>query len=117
MSPEDRLDQVPQASIGELGRGGCGSVVEAAASLPKRLTDFSNTAASLLREELDHRPSPAWGLVPRMTAAFFKMSFSSLRLVFSRRKRRSSSAAGTSPSARSPSLPSCAACEPFLTHR
>jgi hypothetical protein len=31
-------------------------------------------------------------LVPRMTAAFFKMSFSSLRLAFSRRNLRSSSA-------------------------
>jgi hypothetical protein len=59
MVPKDGLDQFPQANVGDLCRGGRGCVVEAAASLPKDLTDFANTAASLLSDELDYRPSPA----------------------------------------------------------
>jgi|GEM_PF-1832769 len=42
----------------------------------------------------DHFPKLAWVLVPRIIAAFFKMSFSALSRAFSRRRERRSSACG-----------------------
>ena len=84
VAPEDGLDQVAKAGVGDLRRGGCGGVVEAAAGLAEHGTDLADAAAGFLGDELDHRAAPGWGLVPRMTAAFFKMSFSSLRLAISR---------------------------------
>ena len=44
---------------------------------PRRL---AHTGAGVLRDECDHRSAPGRGLVPRIMAAFFKMSFSSLEV-------------------------------------
>ncbi|MDH4444093.1 MAG: hypothetical protein QE267_03080, partial [Akkermansiaceae bacterium] len=50
--------------------------------------DRSDAMAGGLVDVIDHLPELSWGLVPRMTAAFFKMSFSCLRREFSRRRAR-----------------------------
>jgi len=116
VAPEDGLDQVAKVSVGNLPRGGGRRVVEAAAGLAEHGADLADTAAGFLRDELDHRAAPGWGLVPKMTAAFFKMSFSNLRLAISRRNLGTSSAPGGSPPARNPPLPRCPGCEPLRIH-
>jgi hypothetical protein len=45
--------------------------------------------------------------VPRIIAAFFKISFSGMRRAFSRRKARKESASDSSPSACCPAVPPC----------
>jgi hypothetical protein len=92
VAPEDSLDEVADVGVGDLGHGGCAGVVKAAASLAEHFTNLAHTGSGFPGYELDHRAAPGWGLVPRMTAAFFKMSFSSLRLATSRRSRRSTTA-------------------------
>jgi len=88
VAPEDGLDEFTKMHVGDLSHGGGGGVVEAAAGFLEDRAHLANTAAGLLRDELDHRPAPGWGLVPRMTAVFFKMSFSILSWAWSRRNRR-----------------------------
>jgi len=116
MALEDGLDQIPDAGVGELGRGGCAGVIEAAAGMAEHRAYLADAAAGFLSNGLDHRAAAGWGRVPRMTAAFFKMSFSSLRLAISRRSLGSSSTAASSPTARSPSLPTRPSCESLRTH-
>ena len=52
VAPEDGLDQVAHASVGDLPRGGCGGVVEAAASLAERGADLADTTASFQSDEV-----------------------------------------------------------------
>ena len=86
MASKHGLNEIANPRIGYLDRGGCGGVIEAAAGFSKYGANPADTASGFLNKKLDHRAAPSWVLVPRITAAFFKMSFSSLRLVTSRRR-------------------------------
>jgi hypothetical protein len=85
MALEDGLDAVADVAVGQLGGGGRGGVIVAAAGDAEHATDASDSLSGGGAEV-------GWGLVPRMIAAFFKMSFSALRRASSRRSARSSSA-------------------------
>ena len=98
-------------AVCELAGGGVSCVVVAAAGDAEGGADLPDSVAGGGVNVSDHFPKFGGVLVPRMTAAFFKMSFSTLRSEFSRRRARSSSAAALSPPARGPSLPSCVLCE------
>jgi hypothetical protein len=76
---EDGLDAAAEGVVGELGLGGLSGVVKAAARQVESGADLANTGAGVLGEQSDQGASGYWVLRPRMTAAFFKMSFSSLR--------------------------------------
>ena len=76
---KDGLDEAAEGVVGELGLGGLSGVVKAAAGQAESGADLANTGAGILGEQSDQGASGYWVLRPRMTAAFFKMSFSSLR--------------------------------------
>ena len=76
---KDGLDEAAEGVVGELGLGGLSGVVKAAARQAESGTDPADTGAGLFGEQSDQGASGYWVLRPRMTAAFFKMSFSSLR--------------------------------------
>lgn len=84
------LDQIAQGGIGELRLGGSRRVVKAAARQVENRADQTDAGPGLLGDKGNHRAGGCRVLEPRMTAAFFKMSFSSLSWVSSRRKRRHS---------------------------
>src|SRR5690606_13278060 len=108
---EDCLDHVAELLVGALRGGGPGGVVVAAAGDTKDGANRADAISGGIMDFPDHFPELGWGLVPNMTAAFFKMSFSILRRAFSRRRERRSSAPARSPSARGPALPTCVPCE------
>ena len=64
-------------------------MIEAAARHLEAGTDLPDARAGGLPDIVDHLSELEGSLVPRMTAAFFKMSFSWRRRVFSRRRARS----------------------------
>jgi len=107
---ENLLDHLPYLLVGELGGCGLSGMVVAASGHLESDTDPADCAAGGMADLLDHFPELGWGLVPRITAAFFKMSFSSLRTAFSRRRKRRSSASGLSSGTRVASLPGCPLC-------
>ena len=80
-------------------------MVVAAARHAEHLADRAERVSGGTLNLVDHGAESGRGLVPRMTAAFFKMSFSILRRASSRRIARSSSAASRAPPACGPSLP------------
>ena len=51
VAPEERLDEIAEAGVGDLRRGGCGGVVEAAAGLPEHRADLADAAAGFLGDE------------------------------------------------------------------
>ena len=96
---EDGFNERAKLGVGALGGSRCGGVIEAAARQFQGGTHRPHTAAGLPGDLGDHRASGERGLVPRMMAAFFKMSFSSLRWEFSRRSRANSAMVACWPSA------------------
>ena len=73
---ENHLDEFADVLVGLLRRGGLGGVVVAAAGHSQDVTDRADAVAGGLADVVNHFAELGWGLVPRMTAAFFKMSFS-----------------------------------------
>lgn len=108
---ENGFDVLADLLVCALGEGGCRGVIVAAAGDLESGTDRTDAMAAGVVDVPDHFAELGRSLVPRMTAAFFKMSFSILRRAFSRRRERRSSASLLSPAARSPPLPTCAPCE------
>ena len=108
---ENALDFHADRFVGRLHGSGGGGVIVAAPGNAEGGADPSDALAGGLVDVADHFAKLGWGLVPRMTAAFFKMSFSWRRRAISRRRARGSSAAAFSPMARPPSLPPRAPCE------
>jgi hypothetical protein len=90
---EDSFDFRTDLLVGRLGGRGFGCVVIAASRDAEGGADEADAVAGGLVDFADHFSKPGWGLVPRMTAAFFKISFSALRRASSRRRVRRSSAA------------------------
>jgi hypothetical protein len=85
-----------------LKQSGFSGVIVATTRDLKNGTNTSNAMAGALMDYGDHRSELLWALVPRMIAAFFKISFSCLSKASSRRSTVQSSAAGFSPTARCP---------------
>ena len=77
----------------ELASGEVSGVLVAAAGHTEGDADLTDSVAGGGVSADDHLPKFAGVLVPRMTAAFFKISFSTLKSKFSRRRGYSSSAA------------------------
>ena len=91
---EDGFDQVADPAVLGLGGRGRGGVIEAAAGHLEAGADWTDAIAGGLPDIVDHLAELEGSLVvPRMTAAFFKMSFSWRRRRFSWRRARRSSAA------------------------
>ena len=65
-----------------------GSLVEAASGVAEDFANPSTAGLCFRSDGKNHRPAFGWIFVPRMTAAFLKISLSSLRSAFSRRNRR-----------------------------
>jgi len=63
--------------------------MEAAAGQLQSLADLADAAAGLMLELQDHRSGLDGGAVPRVTATFFKMSFSMSSRAYCLRRRRS----------------------------
>ena len=104
---EDPFNPLPNVLVGEFRSRGRGRVVVAA---PGKLKHFADRANAVSGVEVDpgyHFAELCGLLVPRIIAAFFKMSFSMRSWAFSRRSARKSSAPERSPTARIPSLPTC----------
>jgi len=87
-------------------------MIEAAPRDVENVADSADAQTGLIFDRTDHLAPFFWALVPRITAAYFKMLFSSRSRDTSRLRTRNSSATASSPSARWPPLPSCE----FLTH-
>ena len=87
---EDGFNQRAKLGVRALGGSRYGGVVEAAAGQFQGGAYCPHAAAGLLGDEGNHRAGGNRGLVPRMMAAFFKMSFSNLRWETSRRSRANS---------------------------
>jgi hypothetical protein len=86
---ENGLDFITKRTVGELAVGRLGGVVVTAAGHFEHLANATHTVPGGGMDVLDHGSEFGWGLVPRMTAAFFKMSFSWRRRVSSRRRASS----------------------------
>ena len=65
------LDFQAELFVGILHGSGFGSVIVAAPGNAEGGADPTNTMAGGLVNIADHFPELGWGLVPRMTAAFF----------------------------------------------
>lgn len=102
--PFDSLSDVP---VGEFRHCGRGRVVVAAPGKLQHFADRANAVSSIEVDPGYHFAELCGLLVPRIIAAFFKMSFSMRSWAFSRRSARKSSAPERSPTARIPSLPTC----------
>lgn len=66
----------PELVVGKLGGGGFGGGVIAAAGKFENFADPANAGSGFLAHRVDHFAPFLRGFRPRMTAAFFKMSFS-----------------------------------------
>ena len=87
-------------------------MIEAAPRDVENVADSADAQTGLIFDRTDHLAPFFCALVPRITAACFKMLFSSRSRDTSRLRTRNLSATASSPSARWPPLPSCE----FLTH-
>ena len=92
LTSKNRLDLITKFPVTELPGRRSGCVIVAAARKFQGGANPANAVASLLVDGHDHFPDLDWGVVPRISAAFFKMSFSTFRLATSCRSLRSSSA-------------------------
>ncbi len=107
MLPEDGFNSGSEFLIRTLRSGGFSGMVVAAARHFQHGADDPEGVAGGLADGVHHFPELDGSLVPRMTAAFFKMSFSIWRWALSRRRSRRSSASDLSPPARGHTLPTC----------
>ncbi|MGK0189487.1 MAG: hypothetical protein ACI9R3_005304 [Verrucomicrobiales bacterium] len=89
---ENFLDEIANLMVGNLHERFLRGMIEAAAWHAEGTTNFSDTASSFSLNTENHIAALDWGLllVPRITAAFFKLSFSSLRWATSRRNQSNS---------------------------
>ena len=76
---EDALDRLANLAVSELCRGRPGRMVVRAARQAQGRADAPDGRPRAVSDGDDHFPDLGLGLVPRITAAFFKMSFSSWR--------------------------------------
>jgi hypothetical protein len=92
-------DGLTHLGIATLALSWDGGMVVAAAWYLKAAADLAQAVTCTLRNDMDHPAELCWGLLPRIIAAFFKMSFSAWRRAFSRRNARKASASDCSPTA------------------
>ena len=120
MSSKDALHDISDLGVGQRCCRWFGCRVKAATGHFEDITDLANAGPAFLSYEQDHLAILLGVLVPRKIAAFFKMSFSTRRSAFSRRRMRSSFASASSSGScwtRRPPLPICAFCGSRNPHR
>src|SRR5690606_6498754 len=101
------LNSIADDAVARYGRGRGGGMVIAAPGNAENFADWSDRVPGVTVDLIDHFAELCGLLVPRIIAAFFKMSFSMRSWAFSRCSARRSSAPEPSPTARVPPLPTC----------